>query len=100
MAQAGDWCAVSLTFSAFLFLSSTLPHTNHQRLSTQKLTTYTQIYIYIYIYINKYKSQAFAERNGITTANLYSWNSVLGADGSGCANSFWANYYYCTGVSG
>lgn len=42
---------------------------------------------------------AFAARNGITTANLYAWNAVLGANGSQCASSFWANEYYCIGVS-
>ncbi|KAF7536115.1 hypothetical protein G7054_g4838 [Neopestalotiopsis clavispora] len=42
---------------------------------------------------------AFATRNGITTANLYAWNAVLGASGSQCATSFWANEYYCIGIS-
>ncbi|KAL8772227.1 MAG: hypothetical protein Q9203_001365 [Teloschistes exilis] len=41
----------------------------------------------------------FATRNGITTANLYAWNSVVGSDGSGCDTSFWLGYYYCVGVS-
>lgn len=41
----------------------------------------------------------FAQNNGITTAELYAWNAVLGSDGSGCANSFWAGYWYCVGVS-
>ncbi|KAF8252101.1 LysM domain-containing protein [Wilcoxina mikolae CBS 423.85] len=41
----------------------------------------------------------FAQNNGITTAQLYAWNSVLGSDGSGCANSFWLGYWYCVGVS-
>ncbi|KAL8659925.1 MAG: hypothetical protein Q9202_006880 [Teloschistes flavicans] len=41
----------------------------------------------------------FATRNGITTADLYAWNSVLGSDGSGCNTSFWLGYYYCVGVS-
>ncbi|KAI0140764.1 hypothetical protein BJ166DRAFT_583997 [Pestalotiopsis sp. NC0098] len=41
---------------------------------------------------------AFAARNGITTANLYAWNAVLGANGSQCASSFWASEYYCIGV--
>ncbi|KAL8902634.1 MAG: hypothetical protein Q9207_004516 [Kuettlingeria erythrocarpa] len=41
----------------------------------------------------------FATRNGITTTNLYTWNSVLRSDGSGCDTQFWAGYYYCVGVS-
>lgn len=41
----------------------------------------------------------FAERNGISLANLYAWNTVLGAGGENCGNMFWANTYYCIGVS-
>ncbi|CAF9933065.1 MAG: hypothetical protein HETSPECPRED_008521 [Heterodermia speciosa] len=41
----------------------------------------------------------FATRNGITSTNLYAWNSVLGSDGSGCDTNFWLGYYYCVGVS-
>lgn len=41
----------------------------------------------------------FATRNGVSDANLYAWNAVLGADGKGCDSSFWAGYYYCVGVS-
>jgi LysM repeat protein len=37
----------------------------------------------------------FADRNGVALADLYAWNSVLGSDGSGCATSFWATYWYC-----
>jgi len=40
----------------------------------------------------------FAERNVVTLPNLYAWNSVLGADGSGCGTSFWKDYWYCVGV--
>ena len=40
----------------------------------------------------------FAKRNGITTANLYSWNAVLGSNGQNCQTQFWAKYYYCVGV--
>lgn len=42
----------------------------------------------------------FATANGITPAQLYSWNSVLGANGANCGSSFWANEWYCVGVSG
>ncbi|KAK1719373.1 hypothetical protein CaCOL14_006064 [Colletotrichum acutatum] len=42
----------------------------------------------------------FASRNNITTAQLYAWNSVLGANGENCAGSMWADEYYCVGVSG
>ncbi|KAK4210757.1 carbohydrate-binding module family 50 protein [Rhypophila decipiens] len=38
---------------------------------------------------------AFASRVGITTAQLYAWNTVLGANGENCASSFWADEYYC-----
>ncbi|SPQ21516.1 05f4d12e-4c34-47ca-9eeb-bd15fa2afc2d [Thermothielavioides terrestris] len=43
---------------------------------------------------------AFARANGITPAQLYAWNSVLGLNGENCATSFWAKEYYCVGVSG
>lgn len=55
---------------------------------------------------NKYASaisgdgcEAFAARNSITTAELYAWNSVLGADGANCGTSLWADEYYCVGVA-
>lgn len=41
----------------------------------------------------------FASANGITTAQLYAWNPVLGANGENCATSFWANEWYCVGVT-
>jgi hypothetical protein len=41
----------------------------------------------------------FAEDEGISLANLYAWNAVLGPNGENCGGSFWANTYYCTGVS-
>lgn len=40
----------------------------------------------------------FANRAGITTAQLYAWNKVLGNNGQNCATSFWGNTYYCVGV--
>jgi LysM repeat protein len=42
---------------------------------------------------------AFAQRNGITDANLYAWNTVLGTNGANCGTSLWAQEYYCIGVS-
>ncbi|MCJ1250760.1 hypothetical protein MMC30_007988 [Trapelia coarctata] len=42
---------------------------------------------------------AFATTNGISTTNLYAWNSVLGSLGENCNTSFWSGYYYCIGVS-
>jgi LysM repeat protein len=42
---------------------------------------------------------AFASRNGITDANLYAWNTVLGTNGANCGTSLWAQEYYCIGVS-
>ncbi|KAF2207641.1 carbohydrate-binding module family 50 protein [Cercospora zeae-maydis SCOH1-5] len=41
---------------------------------------------------------AFAQRFGISLANLYRWNPVLGSNGQNCQGSFWAGYYYCVGV--
>lgn len=40
----------------------------------------------------------FANRAGISTAQLYAWNSVLGNNGQNCQGSFWGNTYYCVGV--
>ncbi|ETS74812.1 hypothetical protein PFICI_13296 [Pestalotiopsis fici W106-1] len=41
---------------------------------------------------------AFADRNGVTYANLYAWNSVLGSNGENCGGSFWSGYWYCVAV--
>ncbi|OBT81991.1 hypothetical protein VE02_09310 [Pseudogymnoascus sp. 03VT05] len=41
----------------------------------------------------------FAANNDITEAELYAWNTALGANGANCGSSFWANEYYCIGVS-
>ncbi|KAI0431904.1 hypothetical protein F5Y09DRAFT_340145 [Xylaria sp. FL1042] len=41
----------------------------------------------------------FAAGNGITTAQLYAWNPVLGANGENCGTAFYAADYYCVGVS-
>ena len=56
---------------------------------------------------NKYAQAAsggtcsdFATSNGISTTDLYSWNSVLGSLGANCNTQFWGGYYYCIGVSG
>lgn len=38
----------------------------------------------------------FANSNGITTTEFYTWNTQLGADGENCSSEFWAGYYYCT----
>jgi hypothetical protein len=40
----------------------------------------------------------FANENGITATELYSWNLVLGAGGANCDSDFWANEYYCVGA--
>lgn len=42
----------------------------------------------------------FAVAEGITPAQLYAWNPILGVDGSSCVSELWANEYYCVGVSG
>lgn len=41
----------------------------------------------------------FAQEHGISTDNLYAWNTVLGSGGANCDTEFWSGYYYCTGVS-
>jgi len=41
----------------------------------------------------------FAQNNGITTAQLYQWNTVLGSGGANCSTLFWKGEYYCVGVS-
>lgn len=41
----------------------------------------------------------FANRVGISTANLYAWNTVLGDNGQNCGSSFWGDTFYCVGVS-
>ncbi|KAL4860360.1 hypothetical protein BDV12DRAFT_191745 [Aspergillus spectabilis] len=41
---------------------------------------------------------AFASDNNITPADLYNWNSVLGANSANCATAFQANVWYCVGV--
>jgi LysM repeat protein len=43
---------------------------------------------------------AFAQRAGISTAQLYDWNTVLGRGGVDCNAQFWGNEFYCVGVSG
>ncbi|GIK01364.1 hypothetical protein Aspvir_005398 [Aspergillus viridinutans] len=42
----------------------------------------------------------FASDNGITPAQLYAWNTVLGQNGASCSTLFWGNEYYCVGVAG
>ena len=41
----------------------------------------------------------FAQSYGISEANFYSWNSVLGVGGANCNTQFFLGYYYCIGVS-
>lgn len=38
---------------------------------------------------------SFATNQGIGTAQLFTWNTQLGATGQNCSNEFWAGYYYC-----
>lgn len=40
----------------------------------------------------------FAERNGISSTQLYAWNAALD-NGNGCGTSFWKDYWYCVGVA-
>lgn len=40
----------------------------------------------------------FATNEGITTAELYDWNPVLGTDGSECNTEFFADFWYCIGI--
>lgn len=41
----------------------------------------------------------FATEHGITTEDLYAWNTVLGTAGANCATAFFLGYYYCVGVA-
>ncbi|MCJ1269693.1 hypothetical protein MMC22_009585 [Lobaria immixta] len=41
----------------------------------------------------------FATQNGITPAQLYAWNNVLGPNGENCGSSFFGQEWYCVGVS-
>jgi LysM repeat protein len=40
----------------------------------------------------------FAPKNGITVAQLYAWNPILGANGEACETQFQADMYYCVGA--
>ncbi|KAI1448974.1 carbohydrate-binding module family 50 protein [Annulohypoxylon stygium] len=40
----------------------------------------------------------FAERNNVSLQQLYTWNTLLKSDGSGCASNLWGGYWYCVGV--
>ncbi|KAI1212568.1 uncharacterized protein F4807DRAFT_450236 [Annulohypoxylon truncatum] len=42
----------------------------------------------------------FAAANGVTAAQLYAWNKVLGANGENCSTMLWGGEWYCVGVSG
>ncbi|KAK4186732.1 hypothetical protein QBC35DRAFT_452972 [Podospora australis] len=41
----------------------------------------------------------FATRNSVALGDLYKWNTVLKADGSGCDTFFWGTYWYCVDVA-
>ncbi|KAF2036026.1 hypothetical protein EK21DRAFT_83752 [Setomelanomma holmii] len=41
----------------------------------------------------------FATQNGITPAQLYQWNTVLGPNGENCGTEFFGEDYYCVKVS-
>jgi LysM repeat protein len=41
----------------------------------------------------------FASRNGVSNAQLYTWNTVLGANGANCGTNLWAKEYYCVGIA-
>ena len=42
----------------------------------------------------------FAQEHGITTADLYAWNAVLGPNGANCNTELFVGYYYCIGAGG
>ena len=44
--------------------------------------------------------ETFAQANAITANQLYAWNTQLGAHGENCNTLFWAEEYYCIGISG
>ncbi|KAK1675198.1 LysM domain-containing protein, partial [Colletotrichum godetiae] len=41
----------------------------------------------------------FSSANGVTLAQLYSWNPVLGTNGENCASKMWALEYYCISIT-
>ncbi len=41
----------------------------------------------------------FAKSRGITPAQLYAWNPVLGLNGADCSTKFWASEFYCIGAT-
>lgn len=45
------------------------------------------------------KCSVFAERAGVSLAQLYAWNSILGPNGENCASKFVGDTYYCVGVT-
>ncbi|KAI1382676.1 uncharacterized protein F4822DRAFT_440959 [Hypoxylon trugodes] len=82
------------------------PTTSTRSSSTTKVTAPGPTQTGIADNCNKYAEAAvgdtcsgFATKNGITTTQLYAWNTVLGANGENCASSFWGNEYYCVGTS-
>lgn len=42
----------------------------------------------------------FAQEHGVSTTDLYTWNTVLGTNGANCNTKFLLGYYYCIGVGG
>jgi hypothetical protein len=42
---------------------------------------------------------SFAQEHGVTTTELYAWNTMLGSGGPNCATALWAGNYYCVGVT-
>ena len=40
----------------------------------------------------------FAQDKGITTDQLYSWNTVLGTEGANCGTQFFKGYWCCVGI--
>ncbi|KAI3331384.1 hypothetical protein F4824DRAFT_294880 [Ustulina deusta] len=84
--------AATTTTTSAASPSITAPDPHQDNNAVSNCNKYAQVKDGDYCYI-------FAQNNGITTEQLYSWNAVLGSDGSGCDTSFWLGYWYCVGVS-
>lgn len=105
---AGEYYCVGISAEA---VSSTSSSTIKTTLTTSMATTTSRVQpagptqTGIAANCNKYATPAsgqgcydFAIAQGITPANLYTWNTALGANGENCGMSFWFGGYYCVGV--
>jgi hypothetical protein len=109
---AGEYYCVGISAAAVSSTTAQATSTSQPTITTSQAATTSQVVAPgptqtgISANCNKYATPAsgqgcydFAVAQGITPANLYTWNSVLGANGENCGSSFWFGEYYCVGVS-